>query len=222
MPVAQQRAFAFQQNLGAGGTVPALPPGRPTTARRPARARPHQHSRSPRPWTTRRAGSAENSPRLLTRIGLSWASSNSTGSSSNTTGDGSGSRPGHGSSGSHCGTGSSPSGIKVMHSAGPRPPDSTGACTASGPSKPCTRTSARRARSRSSSPGRPRAATAAPRRRPPPPPAAATASPGRWDDHARCGCSTSRPVASTPGRRWRPRSTARRTATPGGVLRRSR
>ena len=67
-------------------------------------------------------------------------------------GAGSGSRPGHGCPGSARGTGSSPSGVKVMRSAGPRPPLSTGTSTASGPSNPCTRTNARRARSRSSSP----------------------------------------------------------------------
>ncbi|COX77846.1 Uncharacterised protein [Mycobacterium tuberculosis] len=42
-----------------------------------------------------------------------------------------------------------------MRSAGPCPPDSTGTRTASGPSKPCTRTSARRARSLSCSPSPP-------------------------------------------------------------------
>ena len=36
--------------------------------------------------------------------------------------------------------------VKVMRSAGPRPPLSTGTLTASGPRSPCTRTSALRAR----------------------------------------------------------------------------
>src|SRR6185312_14891216 len=71
-----------------------------------------------------RDGSAENSPRPVTRTALPSASSNSTGSSSSTVGDGSGSCPGHGWPGSARGTGSSPSGVKVMRSAGPRPPDS--------------------------------------------------------------------------------------------------
>lgn len=47
-------------------------------------------------------------------------------SSSSTVGDGSGSCPGHGCCGSAWGTCSSPSGVNVMRSAGPRPPLSTG------------------------------------------------------------------------------------------------
>ena len=170
-----------------------------------------------------RTGSAENTPRPVTRTGLPSASSNSTGSSSSTAGDGSGSWPGQGWRGSARGTGSSPSGVKVMRSAGPRPPLSTGTCTASSPSRPCTRTSARRARNRSSSPEDPHSGSCSA-------PAETTSTGcsrsmvigavGR--SSRRCADSASRPVASAPGRRWHPRSAVPRTAKPGSALHRWR
>ena len=61
-------------------------------------------------------------------------------------GDGAGTAPGHGAAGSRALTLSSPHGTVVIRSAGPRPPESTGASTDSGPSNPCTRANAQPAR----------------------------------------------------------------------------
>ena len=68
----------------------------PTTARRPAMAPPTRTTCPPCRGAASRAGSAENSPLLVTRTGLPSPSSTSTGSSSSTVGEGSGSCPGHG------------------------------------------------------------------------------------------------------------------------------
>ena len=61
-------------------------------------------------------------------------------------GDGAGTAPGHGSAGLRALTLSSPHGTRVIRSPAPRPPESTGASTDSGPSKPCTRANAHPAR----------------------------------------------------------------------------
>ena len=112
-----------------------------------------------------------------------------------------------------------PAACSVIRSAGPRPPLSTGTWTASGPSSPCTRTSARRARSRSSSPSEPHSGSCSASAETTSTGCSRSMVTGRWAGRpAFASRSASRPVASAPGRRWRPRSAARRTARPGSAL----
>ena len=147
-------ARAERPDLRLHGTArPRIPPA---FVHRPRPGPPAELTPVLRPAASRRTGSAVNIPRTVTRTGLPWESSNSTGSSRRTAGAG-------------CGSLSGPRPVR----GGPRhrlvaergqgdplgrPASaglSTGTCTASWPSRPCTRTRARRARNRSSSPSPP-------------------------------------------------------------------